>query len=177
MDKEKFDAVINYFSDLKEPLPTEVKNAIEDVFLENENIEKVVCYYKEELDDLEKALTFKNDVEMYITGENNGITNNIWTYYGGAEYSLSETINLIDKEKDEILEEISKLVNDENTKIDDPNSWNVILHELVEWDSTKGECKRTLTLHIYCPFSEYNEINDDDVEFTKIYQQLRGENG
>lgn len=40
MDKEKFDAVIGYFDSLNINLPTDVKNSIEDVFEENDNIQR-----------------------------------------------------------------------------------------------------------------------------------------
>ena len=41
MNQEQFNAVIEYFNDLNIELPNDVRNSIEDVFRENDNIVSV----------------------------------------------------------------------------------------------------------------------------------------
>ena len=68
MDTEKFNKVLDYFSNSNIQLPTDVKNSIEDVFRENDNIEEVQCYHKDELDDFQKDLKLSRDITIYVEG-------------------------------------------------------------------------------------------------------------
>ena len=70
MNKEQFDAVLGYFSENNISVPTDVKNAIEDVFLENDVINGVECYHKEDLEQFQEDLTLENIVRMSLKGTN-----------------------------------------------------------------------------------------------------------
>lgn len=147
-----------YFEEENIILPTEVRNSIEDVFLENDNIEGVECYHREDLEQFQEDLTLTNFVSMSINGYNNGETNNVWTYYGNLTYSLSEAIILVD-ENDEVLEEVSKLENPESTTVETPNNYAVVLLEKVNWISETKSISRHPILFIYCPIGTSEEEN------------------
>ena len=153
-------------------LPTDVRNSIEDVFSENDKIDGVTCYYKEEKEEFEKDLTLENFVEMSVSGINHGKTNNIWTYYGNITYSLTEKILLIN-ENNEVEEEISNIDPTYPTTIDDDSDFAVVLREVVEWDSREGnDVKRTLNMFIYCP--EFSETEEED-PYENAYNRLKEE--
>lgn len=163
MDREKFDLIIQYFNDLDIALPTEVKNAIEDVFNENDFIDSVDCYHKNDLEAFQKDMTIKNEVKMFINGQNIGHTTNVFTYYGSLTYGLSEAINLYD-ENGQVLEDISNFDNPDETVVDIPNDYCVVVLERVDWDSDKKEFSRKPHMYIYCPESdeadEYADIKN-----------------
>lgn len=170
MDREKFNAVCNYFETQDITIPTEVKNAIEDVFLENDNIMGVECYHQEDIDQFQDDLTLVNNVKMFLNGHNEGTLNNIWTYYGNTSYSFSEKIVLCDDEGNKI-EDISTTEAEEPTTIFTPNEWVVTLYEVVNWNSeNEGEkLTRETKLYIYCPMSSKEE--DDD--YSDIYNEIK----
>ena len=170
MDKEKFNAVIGYFEEENIQLPTEVKNAIEDVFLENDDIEGVECYHPEDIEQFQEDLTLTNFVKMTIGGSNEGETNNIWTYYGNVTYSLSEAIILVD-DQDEIIEEISKIENDEPTIVESRNHYAVVLRERVSWNAQSKAPTRETVLYIYCPVS----VETEEDKYKGIYQEIKEE--
>lgn len=66
MDKEKFGMVTSYFDEIGVKIPTSVRNAIEDVFMENDDIGSVECYHAEDVEQFQTDLKLKNDVEMVI---------------------------------------------------------------------------------------------------------------
>lgn len=149
--QEKFQATIDYFEEMNIQLPTEVRNAVEDVFNENDDIDSVEIYHKEDLEILQSDLKLKNNVILELGKMHHGTVNNVWTYYGGASFSLSEKILLL-KENGDIEEEISNIENDAATIIDNPTEYSVILHEVVDWD-IDGDITRVMKLYIYCPES------------------------
>ena len=160
-----------YFSEINITLPTEVRNAIEDVFLENDEIDGVECYHKEDLEQFQKDLTLLNDVRMTIDGTNSGLTNNVWTYYGNITYSLSENICLYDADG-VLIEEISKLENEKETVVEKPNDYVITLLERVEWDSSESLIHREPKLYIYCPVV-YEE--DEPDKYENLYNELKSE--
>lgn len=162
-----------YFAEENIELPTEVKNAIEDVFLENDNIEGVECYHKEDLEQFQQDLTLTNFVSMSIKGNNNGETNNVWTYYGNVTYSLSEAIILVD-ENDEVLEEISKLENPEQTILETPDDYAVVLLERVSWESENEIITREPVLFIYCP-EPGEALSAEEERYQQVYNDLKNE--
>lgn len=172
MDKDKFNKVLEYFRELDIEVPTEVKNAIEDVFMENDNVESVECFHPEDIESFQNTLKLVNDVKMWADGKNIGQTNNVWTYYGDMRYSLSETIVLLDK-NDQLLEEISKLENNEPTTVNDPTSYAVVFLEKVKWNSEKAEYSRTQELYIYCPISL--ETPPETSKYDKVYNSIKEE--
>lgn len=143
-------------------LPTDVQNAIEDVFMETDNIENVVCYYKNELESFRKDLTFTNKVDIYTDGSSNGTVFLSFTYYGQVEFSLSEHTTLLSKENGfaSVVEKITDIDNSENlSNLYDSEEYNVILVEKLSWESP-NKPKREDHLFIYCPDLEGEEGDD-----------------
>lgn len=171
MDKEKFDAVVQYFDDMNIALPTDVRNAIEDVFSENDNVEGVECYHKEDLETFQSDMTIKNETKIYLSGKNSGKITNVFTYYGSLSYALSESINLYDDE-DNVLEDISNIEAETETIVDIPTDYCVVLLEVVEWNSETGKHEKQPKLYIYCPESSEDE---EENEITRMRRDI--ENG
>lgn len=168
MDKEKFDAVIGYFNDLGITLPTSVKNSIEDVFMENDDVSSVECYHLEDREQFQQDLTFNNSISLRLKKGHSGTINNVFTYYGEIEYSYSEDFNLYDS-KGNIIENISKIDSNYDTTIMSKNDWVVTLTEVVEWDDENSdEVNRTTTLYIYCPESS------EEFEYQSVYDEVKG---
>lgn len=163
MDNEKFEKVIDYFKSNSINLPTDVKNSIEDVFNENDEIENVQFYYKSELQDFQNDLRLNNIIKAYIDGFNTGIVHNTWTYYGQMDFSLSEYVALYSRSKnedgtetDELIEEITNIENKDVSRIYSDKEYAIILYETISWETPTEAPKRTLQLFIYCP-EEYTE--------------------
>lgn len=165
--------LFGYFEEENIQLPTDVRNAIEDVFLENDDVRGVECYHLEDQEQFKQDLTLTNFVKININGYNEGETNNVWTYYGNLTYSLSEAIILVD-ENDDVLEEISKIENNKNTILDTPNEYAVVLLERVNWDSESKTVTREPVLYIYCPISL--EEQEDD-KYDEIINKIKLEGG
>ena len=148
MDTEKFNKVLDYFSNSNIQLPTDVKNSIEDVFRENDNIEDVQCYHKDELDDFQKDLELSRDITIYSSGDSKGYDIASFTYYGEKDQKGNEIVK-------------SELVNIDNSGIPslvfDPKEYQVILLETTSWNSP-DPFQIHRRLFIYCP--EENKEND-----------------
>ena len=138
-------------------IPTAVKNSIEDVFLENDNVDEVICYHKEEASEFEKDLQVNNELNLIINNKHHGSITNVWTYYGEMVYHYSELYHLTDSNGNSI-ETISELDSNEPTSIINPNDWVISLFEVISWgtDDTK-ELSRKTTLYVYCPH-EYEDF-------------------
>lgn len=177
-NNEKFEKVLEYFKDLNIVLPTDVRNAIEDVFSENDEIDEVECYHLEDLEEFQRDVSPSNNVNMSLLGNSVGEICNVWTYYGGLDYSLTEKIVLTGKENEE-LEVISELTPSDDmpySSVINPSSYQVVLIERVKWDSSKDEFGRHPHLYIYCPISAEGPVEGDPHEekYDKIYNQLMG---
>lgn len=167
MNTEKFTLVIEYFKDMGITIPTAVRNAIEDVFMENDDVQTVECYHAEDLDQFQLDLKMGTKIEMVLGDKHSGNLNNVWTYYGNIEYSYNENIKLI---KDESVEEdISNIESGHDTFVAEPNDWVVTLVEKVSWgdynDDESTNIKRETTLFIYCP------VNSEPEPFENLYRQ------
>lgn len=179
MDSEKFNAVLGYFNDLRINLPTEVKNSLEDVFQENDNIESVEVYHPEDRDAFQSDLKLFNDVTLSMAGTNEGSIMNVWTYYGDVQFSLTEKTVLLD-ENGELLETISDLDNSDTPSIlNSSEDFAIILLEKTQWKSSEKERKfeRHPCLYIYCPFSDNVEENIKEEKFNDVYNRLSDSNG
>lgn len=171
MDAEKFKLVLDYFTSNGITLPTEVQNAIQDVFEENDNIDSVNCYHKEDIGEIRKDLHLRNNVRCDINGSSKGELMSTWSYYGAVEFALSEKIYLVEGES--ILEVISEVeTGGEESYFYDEKDYAVILLETTKWE-TPGNLKKEDVLYIYCPKS-LDETGDAD-EYADIYKQFRGE--
>lgn len=170
MDTEKFNSTISYFTDNNIPLPTDVKNAIEDVFRENDNIAEVLCYQKEDVDTFETDLTLTSEIHIHFNGNSYGSSSSVWTYYGGVEWSLSE-ISDFDPDNGDPLEEIMQSISDQKSHIDE-EQYQVILIEKMSWDTEKKFYEKKDTLYIYCPVSDEP---DDDYKYEDVYNEVKNE--
>lgn len=146
-------------------VPVSVKNSIEDVFMENDNVESVDCYHLEDLDQFQNDLKMSNNIDMIVGDKHSGNINNVWTYYGDIEYSYSENIRLVDKNNN-IVENISNLESDHDTFVTSERDWVVTLVEKVNWGET-DDVERHLGLYIYCPYSSEPDPTEN------IYNQIK----
>jgi hypothetical protein len=153
---EKLTKIYDFFNESKIELPTDVKNAIEDVFNENDGVEDVDIYFLEDSELFEKDLTLKNEVNAYLNSPSTGSSNNVFTYYGEIDFSLSEFVKLYDGET--LLEEITRIdLADKFTKVNE-SMFAVVLVERLKWED--GKLAKHLKLHIYCPKSSEGEVED-----------------
>lgn len=155
-----------YFESIGVEVPTSVCNAIEDVFMENDNIETVECYHIEDLDQFQKDLRLENTIELTVDGPHLGNTHNVWTYYGDVEYSYSEFTTLRNNDGD-VVEKVSEISNDNDTIVNDRKDWIVTLVESVNWGSGSEGVERNLTLYIFCPESS------ESYEYQDVYEKVR----
>lgn len=175
MDNQKFEAVVGYFEDLNIDLPYDVKNSIEDVFRENDEIEDVQCYHAEDAEQFGIDLAPQNIVIMNTNGGHSGESVSFFTYYGEVEHDLLEQIILYEGE--EVHTEISKIDGTGRSKILDVNDYIVILVERTVWDnSTPDSNILTLqrTLMIYCPISG-DGLSEEDLKFQGIYNDIKAD--
>jgi len=148
--KEKFNRTLIFFSENKIDLPIDVKNALEDVFNENEGIDDVDIYFKEDIEAMEDELIIINEVDAYLDKPSSGSIRNTFTYYGDIDYSVSEFTTLYEKD-DRIIEEITKINNKDMPSKIDPSKFAIVLTENVTWG--EGKMEKKLKLYIYCPES------------------------
>ena len=175
MDNDKFNAVVEYFSSLNIELPSDVKNAIEDVFRENDDVTDVECYHSEDVEQFGIDLSPQNIAIMNLDGSNSGEAVSFYTYYGEVEHDLLEEIMLFDG--DDLHTEISKIEGSGTSKLVDENDYTVILVERTKWDSKASVADLTTTLMIYCPYPA-DGISDEDLRFQGIYNEIKAvENG
>jgi hypothetical protein len=145
--KEKHQRLLEFFKEEGVELPIDVNNALEDVFNENDKIEDVDVYFKEDAELFGEELVLINDVKAQLKGPSEGKSNNVFTYYGEVDYSLSEFVKLMDGDK--VLEDITNV-----DQLDMPTTVNksmfaIVLVEYVEWkDSAVTKKPR---LYVYCP--------------------------
>jgi hypothetical protein len=145
--KEKHQRLLEFFKEQGVELPIDVSNALEDVFNENDGIDDVDVYFKEDADLFGDELVLVNDVKAQLKGPSEGKSNNVFTYYGEVDYSLSEFVKLMDGDK--VVEDITNV-----DQIDMPTTVNksmfaIVLVEAVEWKNTS--MTRKPKLYIYCP--------------------------
>lgn len=145
--KEKHQRLLEFFKEQGVELPIDVNNALEDVFNENDGIEDVDVYFKEDADLFGDELVLVNDVKAQLKGPSEGKSNNVFTYYGEVDYSLSEFVKLMDGDK--VLEDITNV-----DQLDMPTTVNrsmfaIVLIEAVEWKN--GTSSKRPKLYVYCP--------------------------
>jgi hypothetical protein len=155
-NKAKYDKVMAAIREMDKSVPTEVANAIDDAFSENDNIEKVSLYTKDNISDLESDLKIKYSATVYSDGKGELHTEDAYTYYGDLIYSQSEYLALSNGDK--VIDEIVNINrNDIPTIKNDPDDYAVVLIEVI--DSKGGVLsRRTPVLYIYVP------VKDDGAE-------------
>jgi hypothetical protein len=158
---EKFERLLNFFKEQNVELPTDVRNAVEDVFNENDNVDDVDVYFKEDVSLFEEDIVLINEVTVYLNAPSKGSTNNVFTYYGEVDFSLSEFTKLYDGEN--LLEEITKVDQLDTASRVNPDMFAVVLVESVKWES--GKIARKPHLHVYCPiYSKDAQVQKEDEE-------------
>ena len=140
--------------------------------MENDNVNNVVCYHPDELEEFQKDLTLKNEIKLSMEGLNVGSVNDIFTYYGEIEYVVSRSTKLfgINGEEEETIDEYFP---DGTSRVIEPKEYAVVLIEKVDWDSEEKKITRNDTLYIYCPISDIHFPEPD--RFDGIYNQLKEE--
>jgi hypothetical protein len=144
---DKLQKIHDFFKESNVEIPIDVSNALEDVFNENDTVENVDIYFKDDADVFEDDLILVNNINCELKGQSSGSINNVFTYYGEIDFSLSEFVKLVDGE--ELIEDITRI-----DQIDVPSRLNkelyaIVLIEEVKWD--KGEIQRLPHLYVYCP--------------------------
>ena len=144
---EKHQQILDYFNENDIDLPIAVKNAIEDVFNENDEIETVDIYFKDDYELLGEELKVINEVDAYVEKPSSGTVYVVITYYGEVEYSVSEFVNLYQGR--DLLEDITHIDNRNALTEANPSDYAVIIFEKLTWGN--GTSKREPRLVIYCP--------------------------
>jgi hypothetical protein len=147
---EKFNKIVEFFSNRKIDIPTDTKNAIEDVFKENDNINDVDIYFKEDAELLESDLVLLKEIDSYLTEPSSGSVDDVYTYHGEIDYTVSEFYNLYDNRKDQkTLAEIVNIDNQGGSSKLNRDQWAAVMVETTKWDEGKIEKKQKV--FIYCP--------------------------
>ena len=147
MKNEKYIKIMEFLKESNVQLPIDVGNALEDVFNENENVDDVDIYFREDADLFQSDLILVQDVKANVSGPSEGSTNNVFTYYGDLEISMSEFVRLYDNK--ELIEEITKIDQmDVPTKLN-KEKFAIVLVETVKWEKMK--VARRPHLYVYCP--------------------------
>jgi len=147
---EKHERILNFFSDNKVDLPTDVSNALQDVFNENELIEQVEVYFKEDIHEMEEDIKIVNEIDVFLSKPSSGSFQKAFTYFGYVEHSVSEFVKLYGLDNN-ILEDITNIDNRSADSKVDPKDYVILLIETVKWGNT--EMKLSPVLYIYCPES------------------------
>lgn len=171
MNNEKFKTTMSYFNDeVGIKVPEQIQNAINDVFRENDDIDQVLVYHPEEIEEFCKDITLLTELIVSIDGLSSGTVQNVYTYYGDPEYLMKERISLA--KDDSVYEEVRdtyRLLEGRYSNIYDTDDYYVILLEEIKFEN--GEASRTFNLLIFCPES-VEEISPEDQKFRNIYNQL-----
>ena len=148
---EKYKQVLEFFEKEKIKLPEEIKNTLKDVFDENENINDIYSYFKEDLKDFEDDLRLKKYVYVDKNNEKSFIeVDNVFSYYGIINYSLEEKTVFLDG--NEVLEEITMIENGASSTLDDPEDFAIIVVEKLEWRNNEKETRKS-DIFLFCPES------------------------
>jgi hypothetical protein len=146
--ENKHQQILQFFTDNDVELPIAVQNALEDVFTENNMIEHVDIYFKDDYELLGEELRVINEVNAYLEQPSSGSIFNVFTYYGDIEYSVSEFVNLLDT-KGKIIEDITHIDNRNAISEANPTDFLVVIFEKLKW--SEGTLTRDPKLVIYCP--------------------------
>ena len=145
--KEKHQRLLEFFKEQGVELPIDVNNALEDVFNENDSVEDVNIYFKEDADLFGEDLILVNDVKAQLKGPSEGKSNNVFTYYGEVDYSLSEFVKLMDGDK--VLEEVTNVDQIDAATTINQSMFAIVLIERVEWKDAK--ISKKAEMYVYCP--------------------------
>jgi hypothetical protein len=159
---EKLETIEKYFSEIGVEIPIPVKNAIEDVFDENDTIDNVDVYMKEDAESFLDDVSFKDIVSVDLSGKSFGSRHNTFTYYGDVVFDENLIITLNRNETLlETIEDVSSPFTTEESPMNishfDEKDWAVVLIEHITWEAPCEKEERKNLLVIYCP-----ESGDED---------------
>ncbi len=147
---EKHEVVLKFFNENNIDLPIDVANALQDVFDENELVQTVEIYSKEDIDEIESDIQIVNEIDVFLSKPSSGSFQKAFTYFGYVDHSVSEFVKLYDLDN-KVLENITNIDNrSANSKIDS-SDYVILLIETVEWGNL--EMTTTPILYVYCPES------------------------
>jgi hypothetical protein len=150
--KEKFEKVLEFFRDKGIEIPTDVRNAIEDVFTENDSITDINIYFKEDAEVFESDVVLLKEIDAYVTDLSAGSVDDVYTYYGEIDYSLSEIYNLYDnKTSQTTIADVVNIDNQSKASILNSEQWAVVLIETTRWD--EGKVEKIQKTYLYSPHS------------------------
>jgi hypothetical protein len=154
--EEKFKKIVEFFAGRNIDIPTDVRNAIEDVFKENDSINDVDIYFREDVELLETDLILLKEIDAYLTEPSSGSVDDVYTYYGEINYSVSEFYNLYDDRKsDKLLTEVVNIDNQNGLSSVNKDQWAAVMVETNKWNESKIEKKQRV--FIYCPVNSGDE--------------------
>lgn len=147
---------LKYFEERNIEIPIPVKNAIEDVFDENDfnheypDDDAVSLYSKNDIDEFEADTCVFTELEIQVgEGYSSGDVINKFTYYGelSTANAYTEYINLYNGE--ELVNEVKKIEKTSNNKLINPDDFCVIVLE--EQIFRYGEFESIPRVFIYVP--------------------------
>lgn len=145
---EKHEIVLKFFDDNNIDVPIDVANALQDVFDENDLIQNVEIYAKEDIDEMEEDIALVNEIDVFLSKPSSGSFQKAFTYFGYVDHSVSEFVRLYGLENN-VLENITNIDNrSANSKID-PSDYVILLIETVNWGNMEMETESVL--YVYCP--------------------------
>ena len=145
---EKLEAIKEFFAESNIEIPIAVLNSIEDVFDENDELESVDIYLKNDLEEFSKDSFIENTINISIDNISTGCYHSTYTYYGILNFAIKEQ-NLLVK-NGEVIEVINDFDNQQNGEIDFKHEdWALYLLETAEFKD--GELTQKYDLKIYCP--------------------------
>jgi hypothetical protein len=164
-NNEKLQKVLDYFEEIGVEIPTPVKNSIEDVFDENDQIDTVDLYMKEDAETFLDEASFKDMVIVDLSGKSTGSRHNTYTYYGDVLYDENLVVSLNKGEEVvELIDDIkSPFSTDEkecNISRFDDTDWVILLLEHITWEAPCESESRENILVIYCP--ERGDADEND---------------
>lgn len=146
MDIEKYNAVLDYFEANEIEMSIEIKNSIKDAFEENDTIDSVECYFREDSETFAKDITLTKRMVSNLDGGSEGETVDVYSYYGDPEFVVNEHIELV--RGDESVVVLTDIDNEDLTDFD-REDFVVLLFEKHKWSDKEHNTE--LTLLIYCP--------------------------
>lgn len=153
---KNFEKIFDWFNAESIKLPIAVKNAIEDVFDENDDVdEEIYLYMPEDISSFEEDLTLTNRVNVYVNKPSDGQVVEVFTYYGDVDYVLNEIVTLRNEDGSEISNITNLVYHDQSSTIN-PDKWAVVLVRTYTWKD--GEINSILRLHLYCVGSSLEEV-------------------
>lgn len=143
--------ILNYFKECNVDIPSDVEEALNQVFDEFEFIsnddDDANIYMEEDILDFQEDLTITNAFNIVVDGISSGVYKATYTYIGEVDYVVNERTDL--EYKKEVVETLVEFNYSNKTTIKDPTKWIITVAESIHWGD--GDYTRIPKLYIYCP--------------------------